>query len=341
MAPRIGEDTFPVWTKFIPEAQAMHIPFQIQSKKPYPVRALLGFGMRFRMWPGSDHMLKGLQKLDFLVNVDLFMTETAKLSDIILPACTSFERRELKFYGENYVTWTQPAIEPLGESRSDADIIFDLAKRIAPDDALMKQGYEASIDWILKPANLTVAQLKKHPGVVALKNVTMPPYQKYEKSGFDTPSGKMEFASTVLKEAGLDPLPHYREPKLSPRSTPDVAKKFPLILTTGARLPMYQHSRTFRTPWTSRLRPDPSVDLNPEDAAERGISKGDWVELSTPRGTLRVKANLTEVVAPGVANIYHAWPEADINLLVEPDYLDPLSGFPGFKSLLCEVKLSS
>ncbi|MEW6665372.1 MAG: molybdopterin-dependent oxidoreductase [Thermodesulfobacteriota bacterium] len=337
MAPRIGQDRFPVWCRLVEEAQAMQLPFQIQSQKPYPIRALLGFGMRYRMWPGSDFMLDSLKKIDFLVNVDLFMTETARLSDVVLPACTSFERSELKFWVGNYVMWTQPVIEPLWQSRSDADIIYDLGRRIAPDDELMQKGYEASIDWILEPAGLTVAELKEHPAGLALKGVKMPPYRKYQKNGFPTPSGKMEFASTILKEAGLDPLPTYREPRLSPRSTPEVAKQFPLILTTGYRLPMYQHSRTFRLGWNRGLRPDASVDINPRDAAIRGIQAGDWVSLSTPRDAVRVRANVTEVVPAGVVGIYHAWPEADVNRLVEPDYLDPISGFPGFKSLLCEV----
>jgi anaerobic selenocysteine-containing dehydrogenase len=169
----------------------------------------------------------------------------------------------------------------------------------------------------------------------------MPNYSKYETTGFFTPSGKMEFTSNVLKEAGLDPLPRYQEPALSPHSTPDTAREFPLILTTGARLPMYIHSRTFRLPWIRGLRPDPMVDMNPLDAHDRDVLHGDWVELSTQRGLIRVKANLTEIVPRGTVNIYHGYPEADINLLIEPDYVDPISGYPGFKSLLCEVTKAS
>ena len=173
---------------------------------------------------------------------------------------------------------------------------------------------------------------------ISLENISYPPYRKYEKSGFNTPSGKMEFASTHLKEAGLDALPTYKEPGQSPVSTPKIARDYPLILTTGARLPMTVHSRTYRLPWNRRLRPDHLVDIHPTDARKRGISQGDWVNLSTQRGHLRVKANLTEIVPPGVVNIAHGNPEADVNLLIPPDYLDPVSGFPGFKSLLCEVK---
>jgi len=83
------------------------------------------------------------------------------------------------------------------------------------------------------------------------------------------------------------------------------------------------------------------VDINPLDAHDRDVSPGDWVELSTQRGLLRVKANLTEIVPQGTVNIYHGYPEADINQLIEPDYVDPISGYPGFKSLLCEVTKTS
>ena len=163
LPPRMTEASYPVWSRFIDEVQAMQIPFQIRSKEPYPIKAIVGFGINYRMWPGSDFMHESLKKLDFFVQADLFMTDTCKLADIVLPVCSSFERSELKFFAEDFVIWTQPVIKPLWESRSDADIIFDLAKRIAPDDDLMKKGYERNIDWILEPAGLKIAELKKHP----------------------------------------------------------------------------------------------------------------------------------------------------------------------------------
>jgi len=337
MPPRVGQDRYPAWCRIVPEGQSVHIPHQINSGKPYPIRAMLTFGLNHRMWPGQDFTEESLKKLNFLVDVDIFMTDTAKLADLVLPACTSLERSELKFYAEQYVIWTQPAIKPQWESRPDTDIIFDLAKRMVPEDTLMQKGYEACIDWILEPTKLTVKQLEKHPAGYAVPDVKMPPFRKYEKQGFGTPSKKMEFTSTILAELGHDALPVYTEPSLSPRSTPEVAKTFPLILTTGARLPMFVHSRTFRTGWTRSLRPDPMADINPQDARARGIAHEDWVSLATPRGSIRVRANLTEMVPPGVVNMYHDYPEASVNLLIGPDYLDPISGYPGFKSLLCEV----
>ncbi len=338
MPPRIGQDVYPAWCRTIGEGQSMHIPHQIQSGKPYPIKAIVGFGFNHRMWPGSDFMADSLKKLDFVVDVDLFMTDTARQADVVLPACTSFERSELKFYPQRHVIWTEPAVRPLGDSRSDVEIIFDLAKRITPEDKLMQKGYEACIDWILEPAKLTIETLKKFPAGYTVKDAPFPPFRKYRKDGFATPSGKMEFTSTILKETGYDPLPVYKEPRLSPRSTPEVARDFPLIFTTGSRLPMFIHSRTFRLDWTRSLRPDPMVDMNPEDARDRGIAQEDWVSLFTRRGAIKVRANLTERVPPGVVSMYHGYPEANVNLLIEPDYLDPISGYPGFKSLLCQVK---
>ena len=337
MAPRVGIDRHPVWCGIVPQAQAMQIPFQIQSQKPYPIRAMVAFGLNFRMWPGSDHMLESLKKLDFLVDLDLFMTDSAKYADIVLPVCSSFERSEFKIYRNRFAVMTEPVIPPLWESRSDTDVVFDLAKRLAPDDPLLAQNYEACVNWMLEPSGIKVADVKKHPGG-CFPGIELPPYRKYEQNGFPTPTGKMEFTSSILKDAGLDPLPIYQEPKLSPRSTPEIANAYPLILTTGARLPMFIHSRTFRLPWTRRLRPDPMVDIHARDAAERGIAAGDWVELSTARNAIRVRANITEIIPPGVVNMGHENPLADVNLLIEPDYQDPISGFPGFKSLLCQVK---
>lgn len=338
MPPRMTDTTYPIWSRFIQEAQAMALPDRIGKSSPYPIRALVGFGLNYRMWPGSDEMAAALKKLDFLVNTDIFMTDTCKLADIVLPACSSFERSELKFYQEDYVIWTTPVIDPLFESRSDVQIIFDLANRIAPDDSLMQQGYEANVDWMLAPTGLTVSELRKFPAGYRVENIQKPPYRKYEKTGFPTPSGKMEFRSGILEAAGIDSLPVYQEPALSPVSTPEVAIDFPLVLTAGARVPLLIHSRTFRMPWIKALQPEPVLDINPADARARCITPGDPVTLSTPRNRIWVLANLTEVVPPGVINIYHGYEDPEINTLIAPDYLDPISGFPGFKSLLCQVE---
>jgi anaerobic selenocysteine-containing dehydrogenase len=358
LPPRVGAARFPVWTDMIDQGQAMDLPRHIDSGEPYPLRGLVAFGLNYRMFPDSLGFLEAIQKLDFIVDVDPFATDTAKYADIVLPACTSVERSELRCYPQKYVIFTQPVIEPLGESRSDHDIIFALADRLglpyepgdhprggtylpngAPD---FNDAFEATTDWILQPSGMTVAQLKEHPGGMPVPNPLPVSFRKYEKNGFPTPSGKMELTSSLLdkhsQHPGIDALPVYREPRLSAETTPEIAKDYPLILGTGTRLPMFIHSRTFRLPWTRSLRPDAAVDLNPADATRLGIRQGDRVELSTPNGAIEVKANVTELAHPGVAHMFHDYPEADVNTLLPGDYLDPISGFPGFKALLCAVR---
>ena len=343
MVPRVGAERFPVWVDLIDEAQAMQLPLQIRSGEPYPIKAVIGFGLNYRMWPDSKGLLDSLDELDFFVNIDPFMTETCAHADIVLPACTSVERSELRCYDMGYVNFTQPAIPPLHDSRSDVDIIYGLAARLGLDDPLLKAGYEASVDWILEPSGMTVAELSKHPGGMFVPNPVRAPEKKYLRSGFKTPSGKLEFKSKILEKyegrPGFDALPVYVPPKYSKESAPEMAKEYPFILNTGSRLPMFAHTRTFRLSWTDSLRPNhPSADVNPSDAARLGVKQDEAIRISTPKGAIVVKANLTQMVQPGVVHMYHAHPEADVNLLFEGDYLDPLSGFPGFKSALCKVE---
>ena len=358
LPPRVGAERFPVWADMVDQGQAMDLPRHINTGDPYPLRGLVGFGLNYRMFPDSPGFLEAIQKLDFIVDVDLFATDTSRYADIVLPACSSVERSELRCYPQKYVIYTQPVIEPLGESRSDHDIIFALADKLglayepgdqprggtylangAPD---FSRAFEATMDWILQPSGMTIAQIKAHPGGMRVPDPLPVGFKKYEKNGFPTPSGKMEFASSLLEKhsdrPGIDPLPLYREPRSSAEATPEVAKDYPLILGTGTRLPMFIHSRTFRLPWTRSLRPDASLDINPADAARLGIVQGDRVELSTPNGAIEVSANVTELAYAGAVHMYHDYPEADVNALLPGDYLDPISGFPGYKGLLCAVR---
>jgi len=341
MKARIGSDELPVWMDLTYEAQAMLLPKQIHSEKPYPITHLIAFGINYRMWPDSGNMLKALKKLDFFVNADIFMTDTCKYADIVLPVCTSVERNELKTYNNGFVIYTQPAIDPLFNSKPDSEIIFELAKRLDIEDELMKKGYEANIDWVLEPSGMTVEELKKFPfGTMAPQNPLV--YKKYEKEGFKTPSGKIECSSEVLKKYqeshSYDPLPTYRPSESSAEANPELAKEYPFIINTGSRLPMYIHSRTFRLPWTRSLRPEPAADINREDAEALGIEQDDEIIIFTPKGSIQVKANISDMILKGVVSIIHGYKEADVNTIIEPYYIDPISGFPGFKSFLGNIE---
>lgn len=119
-------------------------------------------------------------------------------------------------------------------------------------------------------------------------------------------------------------------------STPDVAEKYPLVLNSGSRVPYYTHSKLRDLPWLNQFMPEPVVRLHPDDAEACGISNGDLVRVFNDFGEINMKAEVTNLVLPGVTDIFHGWHQADINLLTTRDF-DPITGFPPFRSGLCEV----
>lgn len=340
MAPRIGDHLYGAWAELVTaECQAMAIPEQLRTGKPYRLRALVGQGMNYRMWPNSDGFAELLKGLDFMVNTDLFMTDTCKLADIVLPACTSSERTEFRCWGNGFATCTSPAIKPLHNSRPDIDIICDLAKYIAPEDTLLASGFDATMDWMLEPSGMTVAELRKHPSGMFVPNPQVQPYRKYLDGGFKTPTGKLEFYSEVLARNGYDALPAYYPPKQSLESTPELAKDYPMVLNAGSRLPMFVHTRTYRVPWLKSMRPDaPSCDINAQDAQAQGLKQGDTVNIVSPVSAITVKVNITQTGLPGVVHLYHGNSQQNPNNLLREDYLDPISGYPGYKSSLCRLE---
>ena len=141
----VGAPRFPLWNYLEGEMQAMDMPRQILEGTPYPLRAVFALGMNARMFPNSGRMFHALETLDFFVDTDLFMTDAAKYADIVLPACTSFERGEFKPYPNGTAWYTSPVIEPLGQAKSDTDIITELARYMDLPDEQLKEGYESFI----------------------------------------------------------------------------------------------------------------------------------------------------------------------------------------------------
>lgn len=340
--PAMGHREFPVWAEYTPEqGQAMVLPDYILKGKPYPIKAVFAMGLNHMMWPDSTYMLEALRKLEFFVDTELFLTETARYADLVLPACSSVERSDVKIFADGYVQCFPPAIKPLGESRHDIQIIFELAEALGLEDPHLRMGYEEYMDFILAPTGLTVAEIQKNGGIMKTKH-TLPPYEekKYKKKGFPTPSGKVELLSSVLEryagEFGYDVLPEYRSySQIYPRFAEG---EWPLLMDTGSRKPQFIHSRTFRMEWIAGLEGTDLLDIHPEDAGNLEIKDGDRVRISTPSGSVEATAHLTATVLPGVVHMYHGNEKANLSYLMAHDFLDPISGYPGYKSFPCRVE---
>lgn len=165
-----------------------------------------------------------------------------------------------------------------------------------------------------------------------------PVYRSYEREGFRTPTGKVEFHSHVLATYGYDPLPRYEEPAESPFSTPELAEQFPLVLNAGYRVAGYTHSRHRNLPSLRRRVPEPVAELHPATAQLYGISDGDRMVVETLRGDIELVAKVTDGFVPGTVGLLHGWEEANANLLTEDRHMDPVFATLALRSALCRIR---
>jgi anaerobic selenocysteine-containing dehydrogenase len=351
---RIGLKKYPILGHGFLMAQPDELVDQMITGKPYPMKAAWFQTNNAIACMGADprKLDMALKKLDFVVVVDLFMTPTAMAyADIVLPAATYPERdgiRALWYYIKAVNKVTQ-----IGEAKSDMEINLELGKRFNPQAWPWANVQEMFSDMI-KESGVTFQELRE-------KGPLYPPfeYRKYEKGllrfdgepGFNTPTGKVELASTFFKDWSLDPVPYFEEPTESPYSTPMLYEQYPLVLTTGARPWGFFHSEQRQVPTLRELHPDPTVEIHPETAKRLGVIDGEWVWIENRMGRCKQRVKVAPILDPRVVNADHAWwfPEksaeepslygvfeSNINQLVP--YLPGRSGFGGnYKSLLCKI----
>jgi anaerobic selenocysteine-containing dehydrogenase len=287
---------------------------------------------------------EALKKLGFFVIIDHFMTPTAELADIFLPAGTWLEQNHVadNWKRHGYAFARQKCCE-IGEAWQDHKIFQELGKRMGQE---LWPTVEDGLDYLLEPSGLTFEEFKKK-GYLQGENV----YHKYKERGFSTPTRKMELWSTILEKWGRDPLPKYVEVPESPYSTPEVAKKYPYIFNSGLRTPTYFHSAGFMIPWLREIRPDPLAEIHPETAKKHGIEDGQWMYIESPRGRIKQRAKLYDGIDPRVVTAEHGWwfPEiqdpghgweiANANLLTDNAFetCDPNMGATNVRVCLCNI----
>jgi anaerobic selenocysteine-containing dehydrogenase len=161
----------------------------------------------------------------------------------------------------------------------------------------------------------------------------------FEVKGFPTPSKKIEIYSETFEKEGFDPLPTYREPDQSPLGDPKMFERYPLVLTTGARILYYTHGQHRNIGALKEKSPEPFAEMHPETASRFGIKGGDWIMVESNRGEIKVKALVTEDMREGVVSIPHGWSgEANVNLLTDIHCREPIMGYPQMKSQLCSIR---
>jgi len=317
----------------------------ILTGKPYPLKAMHLHGANPLLTrSNANEIYKALCHLDFISVADFFLTPTVELADIVLPAATWLEQDGVAndFWQYSYRIPRRKVVQ-IGECRSDHQILNDLGKRMGQK---WGKNVEEDLDSILEEEGLTWQQFKEMPYLKADME-----YRKHEKTGFSTPTGKVELYSTVIEKLGYDPLPQYREIPESPVSQPELHKEYPYILTTGARQPVYFCSEGRMIPWLREIHPDPIIEIHPNTAQMHGIKDGDWVIIESLRGKIRQKAYLTLGIDPRVVHTEygwwfsevtspdHGWRESNANVLTDnnPDTCDPAMGSTNLRATLCKI----
>jgi anaerobic selenocysteine-containing dehydrogenase len=350
----IGADKYPYFCDMLKSAQFLEAPRAILRGDPYPVRALLIFGASLlTSLPDPELWKECFKRLDFMVVYDRFMTADAMYADIVLPATTNYENQGFVRYPGGYCQLRQRVIDPIGEARSGYMFLVGLAKGLGYGH-LFPETEEDRLKFAFGTGPVSLEELKAHPQGVKF-DAGRQEHRKYAKGhlrtggelGFDTPSGKVELKSSLLEKYGYEGLPVYVEPTEGPLGSPELYEKYPLVFNSGARIQSAFRSQHLNIPGLLKLQPKPQVLIHPVDAKARGIENHDKVWVESPRGRVAFWAKVTDDVMTGQVEVnvgggspIHAkgWREANTNYLTDFENRDPISGFPVYKALLCEVR---
>ncbi len=290
---RAGYDQFPLLTQEYSPVPTAHMPSlwqQVLTAEPYPIRCAMIFGSTAVVsYTNSTAVEEALTHLEFLVVCDIFMTPTAKYADIVLPASSWLERNNMisSFQTSNTCTIFQQEVTQVDDSRNDVDIICDLARRLGLEKYFWKD-HKDLYDYLLEPAGVTFDE-----GVSRRRLYKPITYGVYKTRPFQTPSGKIELYSQMAASKGCDPIPRYTPSFQSPTDTPELARQYPLIITTGRHESAYRISENRINPWLRELAPKAYLDIHPDTAKVLGIADQQKVLVESTAGRAYAYARYT------------------------------------------------
>ncbi|TCK25646.1 molybdopterin-dependent oxidoreductase [Pseudonocardia endophytica] len=353
----LGIERFPIGPPTQGWITARDLCASVLDAEPYRVRALVSFGGNLLLsQPDPRRTAEALRRLDFAVHTDMFLNPTAQLADIVLPVTSPWEHEayragfEITREAQEHIQLRPRMVTPVGQSRPDTDIVFDLACRLGLEGEFFHGNVEAGRNHQLAPLGLTIDVLRAAPGGVRRPLPTV--HRKYAEpgdgprpTGFATRTGRVELYSELLLRHGHCPVPEHRDPAEDAR--------FPLVLTC-AKVGHFCHSQHRGINSLRSRSPAPTVRLGTALAEARGIADGDLVEIRTAHGRARMSGRVDEALHPHVVVAEHGWWEenADLslpgsdptdpkgsnyNLLVGDDERDPVSGSAPMRSTRCEI----
>jgi molybdopterin guanine dinucleotide-containing S/N-oxide reductase-like protein len=322
-----------------------------------PVKALFVYNSNpAAVCPNHNEVVRGLKRTDlFTVVHEQFFTDTTDYADILLPATTFFEHKDLQgAYGHYYLQVSEQAIEPLGECRSNVDLFRALAERMGFEDACFRESDDEMIDGALQSNNpwlngITRERLEREwqvrlnfsgqvPGDSGQSD-TSGPFLPFAHGNFRTPSGKAELYSENIKAQGLDPVAEFVPPAESRNG--GERNTFPLELL-ARKADNFLNSSFSNLPSVREMEETNLLELNSADARTRGISDGETVRVYNHRGEIFLKARVDGAVQAGVVSARLNWAKLgpglrNINVLTS-EKLSDLGNSATFYSVLVEVE---
>ena len=332
-----------------------------------PIKSLFVYNANpMAMVTEQTKLEKGLERDDlFTVVSEHFLTDTARYADIVLPATTQLEQKDIMFsWGHLYLYYNNAAIEPLGEAVPNTELFRRLAKAMGIKDPSFyrtdDEMIEASLDWTNPVLQGITLQDVKAKGYARL---TVPPasdWSPHRDGNFPTPTGKCEFKSTItgggnfvvpLFRQGyngdqdgmpVDPLPHYIPPNENSRTAPKLAKRYPLSLISPKSHAFLNSNYGNLPAQTAQAGEEQAVFLHPDDAEQRGIVAGAPIRVFNDRGAFEAFATLSPDVMPGVvmapSGYWHRSNRkgATVHALTPPAFAD-LGRGPTFSDVLVQV----
>ena len=290
----------------------------ILTEKPYPVKGIIAPGTQPTVITrGTRRVIEALEKLEFFVVVDVMQNASMPWADIVIPVATMYES-DHPFEGGmgNWLMARNQVVERMGDYKSDYEFWLDLAVKMGYGDDFWNGSIEDCMNYQLENFGITMEELRNHPTGIVYEG-GKPEYEKYEMI-FSTPSprlsrapylpqGKVAIYNTSFEENGFNPLPEWVEPPESPTATPELLKKYPLVLSDTHTSEVYNAGWLRNIPYLREIQPDPWLHINPETAQARGIEDGDWVIVESPHGSMKVRARYFPGINPNVVMSLQGW----------------------------------
>ncbi len=305
-----------------------------------PIRAVIVYNSNpVAVAPDSARVAAGFAREDlFTVVLEHFQTDTADYADIVLPATTQLEHLDVvKPYGHYDMVANNPAIRPLGEAKPNTEIFRLLAKAMGFSEPCFDDSDEAiARSAIAEDWDFDAVRARGWKRIGAAKGVA-----RFAGGGFDTPSGKVEFFSRAAQSLGLDALPDYIEPLEDTRSA--LARRWPLaMISPPAR--NFLNSSFVNVTSLRAVEGEPWLDIHPDDAQTRGIAEGSYVRVFNDRGSIELRARVSDRTRRGVVVALSVWWKKltrdgkNANELTNGDVLTDMGRAPLFYDCLVQVQ---